>query len=203
MLVFLPVFLGSLRGVAQSGIVISEGQTYTLGVQPTPGYTYEWIIYDETDLTTLATNDEIQYISSPDQATVDVLWKKSGVYFYKIIIHSDQGCMNYRIGKATVQSSLPTAVIAAPNPICTGDSTQLQVTLTGLGPWSITLSDGSNTIVYDNITSSPAMLLVNPTSTTNYQIMQVTDMNGTNSTPGLPVQLMVKPRPVSSHIYQY
>jgi len=202
-LVAIPVLLAVVSSTAQTGLVLYEGQTYELGVQQYQGYTYDWRIYDESTFTHEATTDEVQFLGATTDPTVNVLWKKAGTYFYKITVHNENGCMNLKIGKATVTESLPTATIAPPAPVCLGDTAQLNVTLSGQGPWSIILFDGTNSTSYTNITSSPYLVPVNPLITTNYQITQVTDANGTNTTPSQPVVLVIKPRPVSSHIYQY
>ncbi|MBK7027842.1 MAG: hypothetical protein IPH45_00880 [Bacteroidales bacterium] len=67
----------------------------------------------------------------------------------------------------------------------------------------MTLFDGTTSQTYSDITSSPFIIPLNPSVTTSYQVLEVSDANGTNNIPTLPVELMVKPRPVSSHIYQY
>ena len=202
-LVAIPVLLAVVSSTAQTGLVLYEGQTYELGVQQTPGYTYDWKIYDETTFTHEATIDEVEFLGPTTNPMVNVLWKKAGTYFYKIEVHNENGCMNLKFGKVTVLVSLPTATISPPNPICQGDTAQLTVTLTGQEPWNIILFDGVNSVSYTNITSSPFLIQVSPLTNTTYQITQVTDANGTNTTPSLPVSLTIKPRPVGSHIYQY
>ena len=202
-LVMIPVLLAVVSSTAQTGLVLYEGQTYELGVQEFPGYTYDWRIYDEPTFTHEATIDEVEFLDPTTHPTVNVLWKKAGIYFYKITVNNENGCMNLKYGKATVTVSLPTATISPPSPICQGDTALLNVTLSGQGPWSIILFDGVNSVSYTNITVSPYLIPVNPLTTTTFQITQVTDANGTNSTPSQPVNLTIKPRPLSSHIYQY
>lgn len=188
---------------AQSGLVLPQGQSYELGVQPFAGYTYEWKVYDETSFTNEATPNEIEFLSPPTNPVVNILWKQAGTYFYKITVHNENGCMNTKIGKVVVTESLPTAAISPPNPVCLGDTAQLNITLTGQAPWNIVLYDGTNNITYSGIMNSTFHIPVNPLASTTYVITEVTDANGTNTTPSQPANLVVKPRPVSSHIYKY
>ncbi|MBK7171931.1 MAG: hypothetical protein IPH84_01575 [Bacteroidales bacterium] len=195
---------------AMAQVSVSAGQTYNLSVIAVPGDTYSWELYNEVDGINLANtpgncpNSEAFFLNGvstgPD---VSVTWLIPGTYFYKVTA-SRAGCtMNLKVGKMTVLESLPTAVIAQPEPICTGDTSALNIQLTGEGPWSVTLFDGTTSQTYSDITSSPFIIPLNPSVTTSYQVLEVSDANGTNNVPTLPVELMVKPRPVSSHIYQY
>jgi hypothetical protein len=111
--------------------------------------------------------------------------------------------MNLKVGLMTVINALPTAVITPPLPICAGDPSILSVTLTGTSPWSITLSDGTNDYVFNNINSSPYNLTVpvNPTANTSYFIKEVSDANGTNTTPSGSVLQEVNPRPLTTPIF--
>jgi hypothetical protein len=202
-LVILPVLLAVEKSAAQTGLVLYEGQTSQMGVEVFPGYSYDWKIYDQTNLSHEATSDEVEILSPATGPILNVLWKKAGTYFYKITVHNENGCMNLKYGKAIVTESLPTATISPPSPICQGDTAQLNVTLTGQGPWRIILFDGINSTTLTNITSSAYLIPVSPVSNTTYKITQVTDANGTNTTPSLPVDLLIKPKPVSSHIYSY
>ena len=111
--------------------------------------------------------------------------------------------MNLKVGKMVVLWSMPTAVILPPPPICAGDSVHLTVLLTGTAPWSITLTDGVNNFVFNNITSSPFTLTVPmlPLVTTTYWISEVTDAHVTNTTPSPPVVQVVRPKPSTGPVY--
>ena len=47
-------------------------------------------------------------------------------------------------------------------------STDISVDLTGIGPWSITYTDGVTPVTVSNIASSPYVFTVNPATTTTY-----------------------------------
>src|SRR5260370_38750781 len=60
----------------------------------------------------------------------------------------------------------PTAAVSGGGTICGGRSTNIQATLTGLGPGAVTWSDGLVQIA----SSSPAIRVVSPASTTAYSL---------------------------------
>lgn len=79
----------------------------------------------------------------------------------------------------SVYTVLPTATIAGTQAICYGDEAELTVYLTGRSPWSIYVSDGTNSIPYNNIYNSNYKINVSPTQNTTYRIELVSDVNGT------------------------
>ena len=70
---------------------------------------------------------------------------------------------------------LPTGVISGNTTVCAGSSTQLSIALTGTGPWSGTLSDGTSF----SGSESPLLVPVTPTATTTYTIATLSDVVGT------------------------
>ena len=67
----------------------------------------------------------------------------------------------------------PTAQISGASTICAGFSTQLTMQFTGAGPWSGTLSDGTNF----NSNENTLILTVSPLQTTTYTIVSLSDIN--------------------------
>jgi hypothetical protein len=135
---------------------------------------------------------------------VQVTWLVPGTYYFKVT--STTSCTNnIAIGQMIVLYDLPTAIIEPPSPICVGDSVHLTVDLTGTAPWSITLTDGVNNFVFNNITTTPYVLTVPviPLVTTTYWITSVTDAHGTSNTPSPPVVQVVNPLPITSPIYHH
>jgi len=98
-----------------------------------------------------------------------------------------------------VKTVFPTAVLSGTTSICDGSSTNLNIVLTGFGPWEITYSD---TGVQSNIPASPTSYEVTPIQTTTYTIAQVQDMYATGSATGEavitvnPFAVVTNPNPV-------
>ena len=81
----------------------------------------------------------------------------------------------------SVDTAVPAATLSvAPESISQGNSTTLTATLTGTAPFTITYSDG---FVQDG--DSPLERVVSPSSTTDYQIVSVSD-SGDHCNPGGP-----------------
>ena len=71
----------------------------------------------------------------------------------------------------------PTGVISGDATVCAGSSTQLNITLTGQGPWFGTLSDGTGFSGSDN----PLLVTVTPSETTTYTIATLSSETATAS----------------------
>ncbi len=74
-----------------------------------------------------------------------------------------------------------TAVVSGNTVICTGSSTNLHVALSGTPPFTITWSDG---VTENNILTNHHTRTVQPITTTQYQITQLSDVNGTGTASG-------------------
>ena len=92
-------------------------------------------------------------------------------------------------------ASLPTASITGTASICQGTGTQLIITLTGVSPWKVIYSDGTNTYSIDNIASGYYALTVSPSSSKTYTIISVTDGNGNTNIGSGSATVNVKPLP--------
>ncbi|MCP4522218.1 MAG: T9SS type A sorting domain-containing protein, partial [Cytophagales bacterium] len=62
--------------------------------------------------------------------------------------------------------------------ICNGASADLEFTLTGASPWTISISDGSDTQVIGGITDPDFIYSVSPNTTTTYELTNIIDGNG-------------------------
>ncbi len=118
---------------------------------------------------------------------------------YKLISVTDVMCAgNVYGGTYFIQSEpLPTAAILPHSAVCPGESTQLQVNLTGHAPWNITWFDGTNHQV-NNIFQSPYFINVAINTTHTYSLNAVSDSycNATNL--GQPVVLSVNNKPTAT-----
>ncbi|MEM8567591.1 MAG: PKD domain-containing protein, partial [Bacteroidota bacterium] len=90
----------------------------------------------------------------------------------------------------------PTASLSGNNSICNGESTDLTINLTGTPPWDVNYSDGTNTVLIDNIASSPFTFSVNPVGTQSYSLVDVSDGNSNNCFGGVSGNALVQVRPL-------
>jgi hypothetical protein len=210
LLVVIPVLMAMAPAMAQD--TVYAGQSTYLSVIEIPGDTYTWELYNDVTGINFATDPgncpatDAFFIGGDSTGdSVNVMWLKKGLYFFKVTAYRGGCTMNLKVGKMTVLYEIPTAIIEPPPPICIGDSVHLTVLLTGTAPWSITLTDGMNTFVFDSISSSPFTLTVPviPLVSTTYWISEVTDAHVTSTTPSASVVQVVNPLPVNSKIYQY
>jgi hypothetical protein len=195
--------------------VVYQGETTELGVEQMPGDTYVWDIYNDSTVNfatatgTAVADGQVEFVSGNIGATVSVLWKTPGVYFYKVTAMDITGCtMNLRVGIVRVLPSLPTAVIEVnPLEICIGEWAELTVTFTGKAPWSFRLqekdNDGTRVVEYSGVNdaNNPYTIRINPSMTTEYTVIEVTDARAVQKKPSNSVILTVNPLPVSSPIY--
>lgn len=209
LLVAIPLLMAMAPAMAQD--TVYAGQSRDLSVIEIPGDNYVWELYNDVTGINFAIDPgncplgEAYFTGSSTGPTVNVMWLNQGIYFFKVTAYRGGCTMNLKVGKMIVLWAMPAAIIEPPPPICVGDSVHLIIQLTGTAPWSITLTDGVNNFVFNNITSSPFNLTVPliPLVTTTYWISEVTDAHITNTTPSPPVVQVVNPKPVNSHIYQY
>ncbi|MEI8047310.1 MAG: hypothetical protein WCI92_08020 [Bacteroidota bacterium] len=195
---------------ATAQIIVASGETIPLSVKQVPGDTYVWELYNNVNGVNFATmpgncpaTEAFFEGSFTTGSTVNVTWLSPGVYFFKVT-GSRAGCTkNLKVGKVIVLESTTTATLLQPPPICRGEITSLTITLTGTGPWSIDLSDGSTIQTYEEITTNPFILNISPLVNTVYYVTKVTDATGTNYIPSNSVMVTVNPKPSGSRIYQY
>ena len=196
---------------AMAAIVVYQGEITPLAVVDVPGHTYEWEIYDDgtVNVALVPGNCPVtsaNFIGGNSGANVNVKWLKPGIYYYKVTTRDLPECgMNFKIGMVEVKEALPTAIITPPDPdgICVGESMILEVKITGTGPWNLTYTDGTNFWTMKDIPDAKYLFRVSPKVTTSYWITEVSNGNGINTTPSEKVIMEVKPKPVSSKIYQY
>lgn len=190
---------------------VYAGQSTNLGVVAVSGDTYQWELYNDVTGVNFVTTpgncpaSAAYFTAGSTGASVNVMWLQQGTYFYKVTARRGSCTMNLKVGKMTVLWNTPTATIESPPPLCVGEQVHLRIHLTGTPPWSFTLTDGTNSWIYNNIFTNPYDLIVpvTPTVTTTYWISSVSDLHLTNTVPSATVIQIIHPKPVNSKIYQY
>lgn len=93
---------------------------------------------------------------------------------------------------------VPSASLAGNDTICSGDNASLNVQLTGVSPWSLTYSDGSQSYTVNGITSSPYTLSIAASTTSAYTPTAVNDDIGCAGTSSGSANVTVYQKPVAS-----
>ncbi|MEI7727367.1 MAG: PKD domain-containing protein, partial [Bacteroidota bacterium] len=90
---------------------------------------------------------------------------------------------------------LPSVTLSGTPTICQGSSAMVSMSLTGLGPWTVTYTDGVSNFTISNIPSSPYNLIVSPIISTTYTMLSVTDANCSVSHTGPSFTVTVSQQP--------
>ncbi len=172
---------------------ISGNATVTVGDRPTGVISGSTTICNgvSTDLTFTLTgvgpwdivysdgSNSFNVTANSSPYTVSVTPSSSTSYTISSI--SDQGATCDAIGSEIsgsadiIVNASPTAIISGTTTICNGESTDLTITLTGVGPWDITYNDGSVDVTLTGITDNSYTLPVNPVNNTTYTLVSVDD----------------------------
>jgi len=196
---------------AKAQNVTNKNEITELTVEEKPGDIYIWELYSDSTLnfaivpgiTTSGTFAE--FVGGNVGTKVNVLWKETGTYFFKVTGYNAAGCTdNIEVGIMKVKPPLPIGTVTT-TAICSGDPAKITVDLTEGGPWNFTYTDGITTWTETNVLTTPWVVTVipGPTTTTDFWITSVTNPNGTNIRPSIHVPLVVYPKPKSSVIYLY
>jgi uncharacterized protein (TIGR02145 family) len=182
--------------------IVYAGEESMLGVEPIAGATYQWDLYADNTTINFATVPgncpvtDAFFVAGNTSPTVTVKWVNPGIYYFRVIVQEPSGCMNLKLGRMEVTTTMPEATWVIPPPVCIGQSTNLQIQLSGFPPWSLTYTENGNPFTINNINTSPLLIPVTPVSTTTYYITSVTDGNGnTNTNQVGPAILEVLPTP--------
>jgi hypothetical protein len=196
--------------------VVYQGQITPLGINQKPGNTdtYEWELYKNPPANFATVPGDCptnlaDFVTGNTGATVNVEWKEPGIYFFKVTASNITGCtMNLSVGIVKVLSSLPSAILDIdPAEICVGESAELRVIFSGKDPWSMKLqAKDKNGIVVSNYSGidafgNPLKIPVNPKLTTEYTVIEVSNVYGVQTIPSNSVTLTVHPLPEKTPIY--
>lgn len=129
-------------------------------------------------------------------------WQTSPVFAnllagtYTIQVKDSLGCVALSSPTIVTEPSMLTGVISGTTDICYGFNAQIAIGITGgTPPYNVTYSDGTNQFNVPNVTSSPLMITVNPTATTTYTLVSLTDANNCTSTLSGSAVITVNPLP--------
>lgn len=218
-LVVVPVLLTVANAMAQvivwDGISpVYQGQTTKFAVDPVPGDTYTWDIYNDStvnfafdDGTAIEDGQAILESGTLNGTSITVTWPEPGIYFYKVAAVDAAGCTNnLEVGRIWIREALPTAALRD-TAICVGEPGVMTVDLTGHGPWEFTVTDGVNNYDFTTPAASDSIFeftfTPGPITTTEYWVSVVSDIYGTNTEPSEKATIIVHPKPEISRIYQY
>ena len=87
---------------AQQIPVVFEGKIRNLGVAKQQGTTYYWKIFNDRTLTKEASVTEAEFVAGHEGASVAVIWRKRGIYYFSATAFGPTGCMNLKIGMLKV-----------------------------------------------------------------------------------------------------
>lgn len=144
---------------------------------------------------------EVQWYAAPiggDALSPSTALQNGTAYYGFPILN---GCENSERFKVTAYlHQLPTAEIEGDTVICAGNTTTLNVSFTGLAPWSIIISDGTKTDTITNIVNDIYPIVVTPAlpGTYFYKIIQVSDLSNCKNTLNDSIIVQVKPGIASS-----
>lgn len=146
--------------ISLSATSANPAQTLAASVTPIVGASYLWTIQNGTILGS-STGSSISFRTGcPNQTTLKVR-----------IATSDGRSFS---GFGAVQITPANARVSGGARINAGQSATINLTLTGVGPWTVTWSDGIQ-LTYTTVSATRA---VSPTSTTTYRVLSVRDANG-------------------------
>ena len=210
LLLLLLALAPAMAQIAVNQMVVRVGETTTLTVDAKPGDSYIWELYSDSTVNFAVAPADVSpsyadFTSDTNSSTVTVRWNEPGIYFYKVNALDITGCTNnLRVGIVRVLQSLPTATLTT-SPVCEGDPVIIKVDLTGIPNWSFTITDGTRTWPFSDVTETPydAVIMPGPKTPTSYWVTIVQDKWGTNPAPTDPVPQEVNPKPATSVIYQY
>lgn len=121
--------------------------------------------------------------------TIIPLTSQQGAFKYYATQTDNFGCESNKARIDVNVRASPTATLSGDNTILLGDSTSLNVNITGGFPASITLSDGK----IFNIVTNPFRLRVKPVQTTTYMLTEVKNTCGTGSVTGSARIIILEP----------
>jgi len=214
MLVFILAGMALAQARAQ-GDTVCAGESSIWMVEEVPGDTYAWELYNDVTGINFATDpgncpaSEAYFVGGVNTGdSVEIMCLVPGTYFIKVTAINSCPTNNLKVGRIVVEECYSYATFLEPEEVCEGDTAMFTFEITGAqGPWDVSFTDGADSWTITGITTSPFtfQFLDTPTipGTYTYWISSVSNPYMTNNTPGDPIDLIVKPKPVTSPIYRY
>ncbi len=130
--------------------------------------------------------NEVARNTEPTFSYMDPPMAYGTTYYISAVVGNDDGsgsvdlsdpCISIAPGTPVTFFEVPSADLSGDPAICLGDCATITIALTGDAPWSVTINDGTQDVVVNDINSSPFSYDVCPTSNTSYSLVVVTDEN--------------------------
>lgn len=182
---------------AQTDTVCVNSSSVPYSVTQTTGSTYAWSISGGGTLSASTGNAiSVNWGSTPD------------LYTLQVTETSASGCIGDPVTLNVRVLPLPTASISGNSSMCYNDGAPtVTVSLTGEGPWTFTISNGSTTNTVTNHSSSTYTFQAAPTipaagssaATTTYTVTDVSNRFCSGTVSGS-AAITVNPKPVTSGI---
>ena len=162
---------------------------------------------DTVQFTDLTNNNPIAWQWSfpggfPSSSTAQnpaVIYNASGIYSVTLIA-TNADSVDTIIKTNYITVALPTASMSGSSTIPPGYSANIRIDFTGNSPWSISYTDGTDTITINNITYTPYYLTVSPSVTTTYTILSVQNSGCVGVAVGLATIEIPNPSPSNDTI---
>lgn len=99
---------------------------------------------DGTTVWNTTVGDDFNQWFTPDSSTT--------IWVNQIVDNNTPQCANTPLDSGKIYiNSLPKLSLHGPNEICKGDTLQIEFELTGFGPWTVILTDGTKQYLFNNI----------------------------------------------------
>ncbi|MEO0552232.1 MAG: gliding motility-associated C-terminal domain-containing protein [Bacteroidota bacterium] len=164
---------------------ICEGQASDLSIDLTGVAPWTVIYSDGSNQYEINANETVTIIPVDQPGT------------YQLVSVTDANCEGTASGSANISIlDKPTAVLSGDASICEGQASDLSIDLTGVAPWTVIYSDGSNQY---EINASETVTIIPVDQPGTYQLVSVTDANCQGTASGSAnISILDKPTAVLS-----
>ncbi|NVK05792.1 MAG: hypothetical protein HWD92_13275 [Flavobacteriia bacterium] len=143
---------------------------------------------------------------SSNNSEIEIDWgSTSGTTRIFAVEQSADGCYGDTVFLDIVLNDLPTISLTG-DIVCEGDTSSVQLTLTGQAPWDVVLSDGTNTYNYTTSSSTPTLAVgVQSPGTANITVVSLSDANGCSADLSgvTPATVTINAKPTTGGIYHF